>query len=196
MRTLMLLFFGVTSSWAMDYELMLEDPDIFAPCTDGPPGSINARQAVNLDNFVIEHESDILHLSGNATLIWDVRPTDRIAARVDLLHFNRGTWEPTIFSISNQDFCPIMYDKNQYWYKYWTQYVSNQHEVAKKCLREPGTVLEHEPFDLRLKIENVHGPTLRGRHKMVIKLQAFDEKNIPRPNSICVEIRGELLKLK
>jgi len=56
--------------------------------------------------------------------------------------------------------------------------------------------LEHEPFDLRLKIENVHGPTLRGRHKMVIKLQAFDEKNIPRPNSICVEIRGELLKLK
>jgi len=31
-----------------------------------------------------------------------------------------------------------MYDKNQYWYKYWTQYVTNQHEVAKKCLREPG----------------------------------------------------------
>jgi len=61
MRTLMLLFFGVTSSWAVDYELMLEDPDIFAPCTDGPPGSINARQAVNLDDFVIEHESDILH---------------------------------------------------------------------------------------------------------------------------------------
>jgi len=81
MRTLMLLFFGVTSSWAVDYELMLEDPDIFAPCTDGPPGSINARQAVNLDDFVIEHESDILHLSGNATLIWDVRPTDRIAVK-------------------------------------------------------------------------------------------------------------------
>ncbi|XP_016958276.1 uncharacterized protein LOC108030101 [Drosophila biarmipes] len=196
MRTLMLLFFGVTTCWATDYELMLEDPDIFSTCTEGPPGSISVGEAANFDDFVIEQESDILHLSGSVTVQWDVQPTDRISARVDLLHFNRGTWEPTIFSIATKDFCSIMYDKNQYWYKYWTRFVLHQHEVAKKCLREPGLVLEHEPFDLRLKLENVHGPNLRGRHKMVIKLQASDENDVPRPNSICTEIRGDLLKLK
>ncbi|XP_017078190.1 uncharacterized protein LOC108112610 [Drosophila eugracilis] len=195
MRTLMVLIFAVTSSWAADYELLLEDPDVLSPCTDGPPGSINARQAVNFDDVTIEQDSDTIHLSGNATLTWDVQPTDRITARLDFLHFNRGTWEPTVFSMSTQDFCAIMYDQTQYWYKYWTGFITNRHEVEKKCLKAPGTVLVHEPFDIRLKIDNVRGPTLRGRHKMVIVLHALDERNVPRPNPICVEIIGELVKL-
>lgn len=74
----LLLLLGVTSSWATDYELLLEDPDIFSTCTDGPPGSINIRQALNLDDIVIDQKGDILHVSGNATVVWDVQPTDRI----------------------------------------------------------------------------------------------------------------------
>ncbi|XP_017125732.1 uncharacterized protein LOC108145062 [Drosophila elegans] len=196
MRTLMLLFLGVTSSWATDYELLLEDPDILSSCSDGPPGSIDARQAANFDDFMINADADVLHLSGNVTLTWDVQPTDRIAARLELFHFNRGSWEPTVFSMSSQDFCSIMYDKNQYWYKYWTGFITNRHEVEKKCITEPGTVLVHEPFDLRLKLMNFYGTTLRGRYKVVIVLNALDDQNMPRPNPICVEIRGEPIKLK
>ncbi|KAI8037260.1 hypothetical protein M5D96_010011 [Drosophila gunungcola] len=138
MRTLMLLFLGVTSTWATDYELLLEDPDILSPCSDGPPGSIDARQAANFDDFMINADADVLHVSGNVTLTWDVQPTDRIAARLELFHFNRGSWESTVFSMSSQDFCSIMYDKNQYWYKYWTGFITNRHEVEKKCITEPG----------------------------------------------------------
>ncbi|XP_017001558.2 uncharacterized protein CheB42b [Drosophila takahashii] len=196
MRTVLLLFLGLARCWAMNYELLIEDPDILSPCTDGPPGSINARQAANFEDLVIEHETDVLHVSGNITMIWDVQPTDRIAARLDVFHQNRGTWEPTVFSMATQDFCSIMYDKNQYWYKYWTGFIINRHDVAKKCFRERGTVLVHEPFDLKLKLENIQGPTLRGRYKLVFKLQAFDVMNIPRPTSICAEIRGEPIKIK
>ncbi|XP_033156188.1 uncharacterized protein LOC117138297 [Drosophila mauritiana] len=196
MLFVLLLLFGVTSSWATDYELLLEDPDIFSPCTEGPPGSINIHQAVNLDDIVVDQEGDILHVSGNATVVWDVQPTDRITARLDLFHFNRGNWEPTVFSMATQNFCSIMYDKNQYWYKYWTRFIINRHEVEKKCFRGPDTLLAHEPFDLRLKFENFRGPLLRGRYKIVVLFNALDERNIPRPNPICLEIRGEPLKLR
>ncbi|EDW89109.2 uncharacterized protein LOC6528344 [Drosophila yakuba] len=191
----LLLLFGVISSWATDYELMLEDPDIFSPCTEGPPGSIDARQAVNFDDLVVDQEADILRISGNVTVVWDVQPTDRITARLDFLHYNRGSWEPTVISMATQNFCSIMYDKNQYWYRYWTRYITNRHDVEKNCLRGPATVLVHEPFDLMLKLENFRGPLLRGRHKMVVLFNALDERNIPRPNPICLEIRGEPLKL-
>ncbi|XP_016978722.1 uncharacterized protein LOC108044275 [Drosophila rhopaloa] len=196
MKTLMLLFLGVTSSWAADYEFLLEDPDILSPCTDGPPGAIDAREAVDFEHIVINAEADILHVSGNATVNWNVHPTDRITAKLELLHFNRGSWEPTVFTMNAKDFCSIMYDKNQYWYKYWTTYIINRDEVEEKCIKGPGVVLVHEPFDVRLKFMNLYGPTLRGRYKMVITFHALDDFNVPRPKPICVEIRGEFLKLK
>ncbi|KQS70985.1 uncharacterized protein Dere_GG10786, isoform B [Drosophila erecta] len=121
MIVVLLLLYGVASSWATDYELLLEDPDIFSTCSEGPPGSINIRQAMNFDDLVVDQEADTLHLSGNVTVIWDVQPTDRITAKLDFFHYNRGSWEPTIFGMATQNFCSIMYDKHQYWYKYWTK---------------------------------------------------------------------------
>ncbi|XP_017031057.1 uncharacterized protein CheB42b [Drosophila kikkawai] len=188
----LLVIFGVTRSWAVDYEMLIEDPDIYSRCTEGPPDSITVQEAFDLDDLTIAMESDILHVSGNVTAKWEVHPTDRIVARVDILHFNRGTWDPTVFSMVTQDFCSVMYDRNQYWFKYWTTYVTNRHEVVHQCL-STGTILVHEPFDVRLKMMNYRGPELRGRYKMMITLKAFD-KNLPRPSSICTEIRGEFLK--
>jgi len=43
---------------------------------------------------------------------------------------------PTVLSINVNDFCKVMYDKNQYWFKYWTQYIIN--DVKDKCVNVPG----------------------------------------------------------
>lgn len=55
-----------------------------------------------------------------------------------MMHFNRGTWEPTVFSVATPDFCSVMFDEDQYWYKYWTKHILNREEAEKNCLRVPG----------------------------------------------------------
>ncbi|EDW89110.1 uncharacterized protein LOC6528345 [Drosophila yakuba] len=195
MKTLMVLILGFASSWAADYELLLEDPDIFSPCTEPPPGSIGFLDAFDIGNLVLDQDADIIHLSESITSNWDVEPTDRISARFALMHYNRGSWEPTIFSMATPDFCASMFDENQSWFKYWTKHISNRDEVMEKCFKTPGTVLNHNPFDLQLRLTDIRGATLRGRYKAVVTFEAVDERDVPRRNSICFEIRGEAEKI-
>ncbi|XP_016940276.3 uncharacterized protein CheB42c [Drosophila suzukii] len=196
LRTLLLLIVIVASSRGADYELLLEDPDIFAPCTEGPPGSIGFREAFNLDNLEINQDADIIHLSEDITANWDVESNDRISARFTVMHYNRGSWEPTLFSLATPDFCAAMFDENQSWFKYWTKYISNREEVQEKCFKTRGTVLMHKPFDLQLRLTDIRGATFQGRYKIVSTFEAFDEKDVPRRTSICFEIRGEVEKIK
>jgi len=55
---------------------------------------------------------------------------------LNLSYLDRGTWTSTVFSLSSRDFCKVMYDKNQLWYKYWTEHVSN--DIEDKCLNVSG----------------------------------------------------------
>lgn len=52
--------------------------------------------------------------------------------------YERGSWEPTIFAINEKNFCNVMYNKDQYWYKYWTIHVTNLKEVESKCINHKG----------------------------------------------------------
>ncbi|XP_052841827.1 uncharacterized protein LOC128255945 [Drosophila gunungcola] len=196
LKTLLLLVVIVSSSWAADYELLLEDPDIFSPCTEPPPGSINFHEAFNIDNLVLNQDADIIHVSENITTNWDVDPNDRISARFALMHFNRGNWEPTLFTMVSQDFCAALFDESQSWFKQWTKHISNRDEVQKKCLKTRGTVWMHNPFDLQLRLNDIRGASLQGRYKAVVTFEAFDGRDVPQRNSICFEIRGEAEKIK
>lgn len=87
--TLLMLVVGVTLSWAVDYELLVEDPDIFSQCTEGPPGAITIKEAFNFDDLSIVMDSDTIHVSGNATVKWESEPGDRLVVK------------PLLFSGSN-----------------------------------------------------------------------------------------------
>jgi len=54
------------------------------------------------------------------------------------MHYNRGSWEPTVFSMATPDFCASMFDENQSWFKYWTKHISNRDEVMEKCFKTRG----------------------------------------------------------
>ncbi|EDV36821.1 uncharacterized protein Dana_GF11757 [Drosophila ananassae] len=190
-----ILVASLAGIWAADYEMILEDPDVFSPCTEPPPGSVGVKGLLNLDNLVTSQDSETIHISENVSTTWEVEPTDRISARIAMMHFNRGTWEPTVFSVATPDFCSVMFNEDQYWYKYWTKHIINREEAEKNCLRVPGTILAHKPFDVQLLVTNIRGATLHGRYKAVVTFEAIDEKNAPRPNTICFEIRGEVEKL-
>ncbi|XP_017837798.1 uncharacterized protein LOC108596493 [Drosophila busckii] len=176
---------------AADYEMILEDSDVFEDCTDAPPGAVNIHGLMDLSDITMHLDGYKVRVEGTARTNWNIQPGDRIAGGITIMKFNRGLWEPTLLNIATQDFCKMMYNPNEYWYKYWTRFVTNAADVKDKCLSNPGTIMEHEPFDLEMRLYNMRGPILQGRYKLVATLEAFDKENHRRPESVCFEIRGD-----
>ncbi|XP_017005367.2 uncharacterized protein [Drosophila takahashii] len=194
--SLLILVLGSTTILATDYILVVEDPDIYTTCRDGPPGSQGLNEAFDTSKMVADMDPDGIHVSGNITSKWSLPRTDRISARMSVMHYNRGSWEPTVFNSLTPDFCASMFDPNNFWFKYWFKNFDNREEIQEKCLATAGTVLVYNPFTVIPQLNNVMGPTLTGRYKVVFMFEAFDEKDVRRPESVCFEITGEAEKIK
>ncbi|XP_016933333.2 uncharacterized protein [Drosophila suzukii] len=194
--TLLILVVGSTTILATDYILLIDDPDIYSNCIDGPPGSQGINDAFDTSEMLVDVDPDGIHVSGNVTSIWNTSRTDRISARMSVLHYNRGSWEPTVFNSLTPDFCTAMFDPNQFWFKYWFKNFANREEMKEKCFSTAGTVLVYNPFTVVPRLNNVMGAPLKGRYKVVVLFEAFDEKNQRRPSPVCFEVIGEIEKIK
>lgn len=80
--TLLILILGSTDILATDYILLVEDPDIYTPCTDGPPGSVGLNEAFDVSEMQVEMDEEGIHVSGNITTRWSLPPTYRISVRL------------------------------------------------------------------------------------------------------------------
>lgn len=95
-------------------------------------------------------------VSGNATTIWNIQPTDRIKVIPEIFHyasrkyscltfkgtasimrFDRGSWVATPYSVNVLNLCPILHVKNDFWYAAWIKHVVNAEQIQNKCL-QPG----------------------------------------------------------
>jgi len=54
----------------------------------------------------------------------------------------------------------------------------------------------YNPFTVVPQLNNVMGPSLKGRYKVIFLFEAFNEKDERRPSSVCFEITGEVEKIK
>ncbi|EDW46386.1 GM23303 [Drosophila sechellia] len=183
----------VSSVWATDYTLEFEDSDLYAECSEKLPGAIGLREAFDMRT---ELDMDGLHLSGNCTTVWDVPSTNRIALRMSVMHFDRGTWQPTVFNTYAPDFCAVMFDKELSWYKYWLKYLPTAKRLGRSALEAKVTVLVYKPFIMKPLFQNVIGPTYRGRVKGVFNFESYDKNNVREPTFVCFEVRGQLGKIK
>ncbi|XP_017043695.1 uncharacterized protein LOC108089809 [Drosophila ficusphila] len=194
---LWILIVGLTKIRAADYILLIEDSDFYTPCTEGPPGSIGMNEAYDVSELVVDMDEEGLHVSGNITTLWDFPRTDRISARLNVLRFNRGSWEPTLYSVHTPDFCAVMFDPNLFWYNCWFKNLANREEIQEKCIATKGTVMQYNSFIVTPRLNNVMvGPTIKRRFKLVFTFEAFDENNQRRPTSVCFELTGEAEKVR
>ncbi|XP_017043650.1 uncharacterized protein LOC108089769 [Drosophila ficusphila] len=193
---LWIIIVGLTKIRAADYILLVEDSDLYTPCAEGPPGSIGLNEAYDVSELVVDMDEEGLHVSGNITALLDFPRTDRISARLNVLRFNRGTWEPTLFSLYTRDFCAVMFDPNIFWFKYWFKNFANREEIQEKCIATKGTVMQYNSFIVTPRLNNVMGPNLKGRYKLVFTFEAFDKNNQRRPTSVCFEVTGEAEKVR
>ncbi|EDV51937.1 uncharacterized protein LOC6546216 [Drosophila erecta] len=177
------------------FEYVLEDESIFSECLDPPPGYANISGLVDFSNVNLEMGPDGVHVRGYVTSTWDIQPKDRVEGQLHLLRFERGSWQPTILNMSSKDFCKRFLDPNQYWYDMFTRHIINQNDAQEKCMNYKGTVFYLEPYTFKMIFSN-GSPLPPGRNRMVLHLVAVDENNVPRPNGICFEIKGDFYKME
>ncbi|XP_037732572.1 uncharacterized protein LOC119563311 [Drosophila subpulchrella] len=176
-----------------EYELVVVDEDIFSSCPDAGPGTLDIHGLFDMSEFSTSMDSDGVTVSGNTTMVWDIQVDDRVTLSINLLYLDRGTWKPTMFSLFSQDFCKAMYEKNQIWYKVWTQHISN--DIKDKCLNNPGTKIILETYLVSLTT-TIPGQFREGHYKYNIVFRAFDSSGAERPTRICYEILGDIFKVR
>jgi len=82
LTTLLFLVVGSTTILATDYLLLINDPDIYTTCREGPPGSQGLKEAFDISAMSVEMDPDGIHVSGNITSKWDLPRTDRLTVRL------------------------------------------------------------------------------------------------------------------
>lgn len=67
--------------------MLVTDTNLFSECSEKPPGSLDVHGLFNMDELQIGYSdnSDTIHLSGNVTSVWDIKPDDRIVVKWRLL---------------------------------------------------------------------------------------------------------------
>ncbi|XP_017856808.1 PREDICTED: uncharacterized protein LOC108609599 [Drosophila arizonae] len=93
-----------------------------------------------MSHFIIRRQDDVIYMSGNSTYKWNIQPLDRVEASFQLYKFDRIAWLQTPFGMKIRDMCPVLFDEPQYWYKYWTKYITNKDDFKGKC-PSPGVCL-------------------------------------------------------
>ncbi|XP_043865069.1 uncharacterized protein LOC6577150 [Drosophila mojavensis] len=127
------------------------------------------------------------------SLVAQLTEIHKFKVSFQLFKFDRIAWLQTPFGMTIRDMCPVLFDEPQYWYKYWTKYITNKDDFKGKC-PDQGKNLFYEPFSLNLFIE-LTGLPLNGRYKVVMTAKAFSPNNEERETSICVEVEGQFERL-
>ncbi|XP_017115348.1 uncharacterized protein LOC108137918, partial [Drosophila elegans] len=194
MWTLLILCGMFKLSGQTQYEFVLEDEAIFTKCKNAMPGTLDINGLYNMTYFSTNMVPDGIEISGNLTSVFNAEPSDRIEVLGSLLHFDRGSWQPTTMNMLIKDFCKVMYDKNQFWYKAWSSHIINRKEIENNCFKVVGTVFVMENYTSSL-IFGSGMASLNGRYTLRVEAFAIDEFSNKRPGDVCYEIIGSLYKI-
>uniref|UniRef100_A0A1B0GFX4 Uncharacterized protein n=1 Tax=Glossina morsitans morsitans TaxID=37546 RepID=A0A1B0GFX4_GLOMM len=114
----------------------------------------------------------------------------------ELKKFSRGTWQATMFSVIISDFCKEMKDTKSIVYDVWAKHIISENVrcPAKGVRTFDYRKYDQEPFSLSVDF-NVSGVNMEGRYKIISIFRAYDEKNREKPNAVCVEAPGDIIKV-
>ncbi|XP_017050265.1 uncharacterized protein LOC108094282 [Drosophila ficusphila] len=193
-KILVFQLFLVIMAGAIEYQLFVDEDDVFAPCENQPGNPSNSDSLFDPTWKITTHGGKVA-IEAQQTVVWkDVQPGDTVKLFAQVFRMEKNTWQKTMISVNSNNFCKNMFDKGQYWYQFWTQYIRNSDEIKTKCIVTPGAVIKYNPIDVELKV-NLNVPNMSGRYKVVVQFDAFDKSNVKRPVSICSEFRGNITKV-
>ncbi|XP_073848402.1 uncharacterized protein [Musca autumnalis] len=172
------------------YEFVPDNDKVFDSCSEIPDNN-GIHDIMDMSEINIELLENSIAVNGNCTVVWKgVQPTDRIQLNAEVYKFQRGDWQQTTITFIIADFCPVQFEENSVWYRVWSSHIPQD---ERKCINNYGHVYHQHAFEIDSTME--FSLQMEGRHKIVVKVQAFDELNNPRENLICVNIFGEFYKI-
>uniref|UniRef100_A0A1B0AB28 MD-2-related lipid-recognition domain-containing protein n=1 Tax=Glossina pallidipes TaxID=7398 RepID=A0A1B0AB28_GLOPL len=171
------------------YRFIPEDADFIRDC-QGEQKMGGIKDLLNLSDFGLSYNDEGIHTNGAFEIRWDVEENDRISVHNELRKFVRGTWQPTMFSVIISDFCKEMKDTTSIVYDVWAKHIISE---DIQCLAK-GRKYVHEPYLISVDF-NVRGINMEGRYKIVGIFRAYDKMNREKPNSVCVEVPGDMIKV-
>uniref|UniRef100_A0A1B0GFR3 Uncharacterized protein n=1 Tax=Glossina morsitans morsitans TaxID=37546 RepID=A0A1B0GFR3_GLOMM len=170
------------------YRFIPEYPELYVDCTD-QPGTFGIDHFIDQSEWIAFYDDEGVHVEGTVKIIWDIKNTDRMTMNAELQKKFRGGWQRTPFSVRILDFCKEMSDSRSYVYETWTRYIIPE---DLQCLGK-GVKYRQNPFTV--KVEDQALTNMKGRYKVVLFFRAYDEHNRLRPEVICVEVPGEVIKV-
>uniref|UniRef100_A0A1A9WB45 Uncharacterized protein n=1 Tax=Glossina brevipalpis TaxID=37001 RepID=A0A1A9WB45_9MUSC len=128
------------------YRFIPEDYDLFRNCKDQQEsGGIN--DFMDLSNFGLTFDNELLHANGTGLVLWDIEQIDRVTVEAELRKHVRGTWQPTLFSLMIVDFCQQMRDTVSIVYDVWTKHIITKDNKEIPHFAK-GVKYENEPFTI------------------------------------------------
>ncbi|XP_073848582.1 uncharacterized protein [Musca autumnalis] len=176
-------------NYAKLYQFFFDNEHLFDKCSH-IEGSNGIYDMVDITELNLEFSEGNINCSGNVTIIWDVQPEDRIEFHGEIFKYGRGSWQPTVYNVLSKDFCEAQYDKNLYWYQLWAKNIPTEEQI---CVNHKGLTYHHTPFSINSVFDVP--VNAEGRHKIEITFTAYENGIVERPNSICFQIVGELIKV-
>uniref|UniRef100_A0A1B0C506 Uncharacterized protein n=1 Tax=Glossina palpalis gambiensis TaxID=67801 RepID=A0A1B0C506_9MUSC len=173
---------------AATYRFVPEYPEIFVDCTD-KPGTVGMDHFIDPSEWSVYYDDEGIHFGGTGTVNWDVKKTDRMMMDAELQKFFRGGWTQTPFSVRVLDFCKEMKNNRSYVYEVWSGHLFPE---DLQCY-EKGVKYRHNPFTVKVDVEAL--VNMEGRYKFVTFFRAYDEENRLRPEVVCVEVPGDIIKV-
>uniref|UniRef100_A0A1B0C6C0 Uncharacterized protein n=1 Tax=Glossina palpalis gambiensis TaxID=67801 RepID=A0A1B0C6C0_9MUSC len=170
------------------YRFVPEYSEIFVDCVD-KPGTFGMDHFLDNSEWIVSYDDEGINFDGTGTVLWDIRRTDRVTMEAELRKFFRGGWIQTPFSVRILDFCKEMKDTRSYAYETWSRHVFPE---DLQCLGK-GVKHRHHPFTVKVDVEAL--VNMEGRYKFVTIFRAYDEHNSLRPEVICVEVPGVIIKV-
>uniref|UniRef100_A0A1B0ESR5 Uncharacterized protein n=1 Tax=Glossina morsitans morsitans TaxID=37546 RepID=A0A1B0ESR5_GLOMM len=107
----------------------------------------------------------------------------------ELRKFFRGGWIQTPFSVRILDFCKEMTNTQSFTYEVWSGHIFPE---DLQCV-EKGIKYRHHPFTVKVDFEAL--VNMEGRYKFTTVFRAYDEDNRLRPEVICLEVPGDIIKV-
>ncbi|XP_037898583.1 uncharacterized protein LOC119643314 [Glossina fuscipes] len=170
------------------YRFVPEYPELSIDCTN-KPGTVGMDHFVDQSELIVSHDDEGIHYSGTLKMIWDIKKGDRVTMDAELQKFFRGGWIQTPFSVRVLDFCKEMEMTDSYIYELWSRHVFPE---DLQCFGK-GIKYRHNPFTA--KADGQALVNMEGRYKVVAFFRAYDEHIRLRPEVICLEVPGDIIKI-
>ncbi|KAM7344397.1 uncharacterized protein ACRADG_011132 [Cochliomyia hominivorax] len=135
------------------YELEFPDNRIFSPCEEYPDNAFDS--IFDVTNCSIEqNEEGSLVVNGYSTVKMNV--DEEIPLTVEVFKKERGSWQPTIYTLRRSNACSSLFGKIEVWYSY----LKNTPEEQLTCPLTKGQRIDfdiNEPTIVSLPEKNSEG---------------------------------------